>query len=260
MMRKLINATSEELVAALRALKLPGMAEALENMIEHPEEFAAWTWTDRVELLVDKQNERRFNNKVNTCLKNAKFRYPMASLTDVVDCSERNLDEEFLHYLGGGDWVKDKDNLIVTGAAGSGKTYLACAIGVSVCQQGVAVRYARTDDLMRELEDARLAGTYDKVLQRYVNVPLLVLDEFLLSRPSEKQTADLLNLAEKRYLSGSLLVCSQFPPEDWCDRLCDQEANRPLAESILDRVIHNARMLPISGNVSMRERMRHRRE
>lgn len=248
--------TTKEIMALLRSLKLSGMADALEEMDKFPQEYEDWSWRDRIACLVHAQDERRFNNKVKDCHKRAKLRYPMASLHDILVPAERNLDLDMLAAVSTKEWLEHHDNIVMPGASGCGKTYLACAVGAAICNLGIAVRYSRTGDLLRELADARLAGTYEKTLKLYVRAPLLILDEFLLSRLTESQTADLLNLVEERYQDTSLLLCTQYPIEEWTERLCVTSGNQPICEAILDRIIHSAHLLEIGGSLSMRERLR----
>lgn len=252
----LIGNSTEEIAKDLRSLKLPGMAEAVERMEAQPEEFAAWKWNDRVAWLIRQQEERRFNNRIAACLKGARFRYPMAALEDIIAPEERGLEMDYFEFLNQDLWLERHDNIILLGASGCGKTYLACAVGVAACKLGQTVRYMRTDDLLRELAEAKLTHTYEKTLQRYAKPKVLILDEFLLSQLVAAQTADLLNLIERRYLDSSLVICTQYPIEEWIDRLCVSSGNQPLCEAILDRIVHAAKIVPIGGDISMRERIR----
>lgn len=246
----------EDIVTRLRSLKMPGMADALDSMDHHPNEFSDWSWTDRLAWLVQAQEERRFNNKVDSCLRNARLRYPMAGIADILVPEERGLEMDYFGFLSQETWLKRHDNVILLGASGSGKTYLACAVGAAVCRLGIAVRYVRTDDLLRDLAEAKMVGTYDQVLQRYVKPKLLILDEFLLTPLVAPQPTDLLNVIERRYLDNSLIICTQFPIEAWLERLSLSENEAPLCEAILDRIVHAARVVPIGGEISMRERLR----
>lgn len=254
---RLIGNTTEELVHDLRDLKLSGMADSLQLMADNEEEFKNWPWNDRVRNLIDGQIERRRSNRIAQCLRNAKLRYPAACMEELAFLEERGLSDELLSYVSLGEWAENRDNLVVMGAAGSGKTYLGCAIGVALCHKGISVRYTRMDDLLRDLSDARVSLTYEKVLKKYAASDVLIVDEFLLSRPAEQQTTDLLALTDKRYMKGSLMLCTQYPVDEWMPRLCFSESNRAQCESILDRIVHNARFVKIDGDVSMRERMRH---
>lgn len=251
----LIGNSTEELASCLRSFKMTGMAEALEYMELHPEEFEGWSYKDRMAWFVRAQEERRFNNKVATCLKNAKLRYPMADIMDIIEPEERGLEIDYFEFLGRERWLERHDNVVLLGASGSGKTYLACAVGAAVCKLGTTVRYVRTDDLLRELAEAKLAGTYSKALLHFTKPKLLILDEFLLTQLVASQTADLLNVIEGRYQDGSLVICTQFPIAEWMERLCSTQGNQPMCEAILDRIVHKAREVAIGGEISMRERL-----
>ena len=252
----LIGNSVEELIARMRLLKLPGMADALEFMELNPEEFAGWGWRDILAWLVRGQEERRFNNKVALCLKNAKLRYPMADVSDILVPGERNLNMDYFDFLSRADWLERHDNVVLLGASGSGKTYLASAIGVAVCKLGISVRYVRSDDLLRDLAEAKIAGTYEQTLQRYVKPKLLILDEFLLTPLVAAQPTDLLNMLERRYQDNSLIICTQYPIQAWHERLNPALDEEPLCEAILDRIVHAAQVVEIGGDISMRERLR----
>lgn len=252
--KPLIGNTAPELAKRMRALGMSGLAEAVEFMDANCREFDGWDWTDRLAWLTGAQEDRRFSNRVGKCHKEAKLRYPAASVANLVETEARELDVDRIDYLASENgWIDKNNNVILLGLSGSGKTFIASALGASACDSGRSVRYIRTDDLIRELADARLSRSYEKVLNRYTKPKLLILDEFLLTRLQETQTVDLLSLIDKRSDKGSLILCTQYPVSEWPTRLCTTPDNAPLCEAILDRIVHGAHFIELKGKVSMRD-------
>lgn len=245
--------SAEELVSRLRSINLAGMADGLLQQCSAPE-CEDLSFLERFDMLIEAQIQRRFDNKVARCHRDAKLRYPMASTHDIQYLPDRGLDPELPASLAQCCWVDDGHNIVLMGAAGSGKTFIACALGAAACNKALSVRYTRTDDLMRELNDAKLAGVYDKTIQRYAGAKVLILDEFLLIRLNAPQTSDLLNLLENRR-QGAIVLCTQFSVHEWYDRLNVTDDSKALCESVLDRLVHGRHEIMIRGEQSMRERM-----
>ncbi len=128
--------------------------------------------------------------------------------------------------------------MFITGATGSGKTYMACAFGLEACKQHFKTKYVRLPDLLLELEVARNEGTYKKVQARYANPVLLIIDEWLLLKPTETEQHDILELLHRRRKKSSTIFCSQYDPSGWYDQLGGDDS--PLAKAILDRIKHDA--------------------
>jgi DNA replication protein DnaC len=140
--------------------------------------------------------------------------------------------------------------MIIMGASGAGKTYLACAFGIAACRNFYPVKYVRLPELLNELAVARGEGIYQRVMKSYKKIPLLILDEWLLVSLKESEARDLLEIVEARHQTGSTIFCSQFAPAGWHGKIGEST----LADAILDRIVHSSYMITIEGMDSMRKR------
>ena len=136
------------------------------------------------------------------------------------------------------EYIMEHRNIFITGATGSGKTYMVCALGVEACKQRFKTKYVRLPDLLLALEMARAENSYKKALAKYANPVLLILDEWLLLKPTETEQHDILELLHARRKKSSTIFCSQYHDSGWYDQLGDDDS--PLAEAILDRIKHDA--------------------
>jgi DNA replication protein DnaC len=152
--------------------------------------------------------------------------------------------------LAAGAYIQDKLNIIIMGASGAGKTYLACAFGIAACRNFYPVKYVRLPELLNELAVARGEGIYKRVMKTYKKIPLLILDEWLLVSLKESEARDLLEIVEARHQIGSTIFCSQFAPAGWHGKIGEST----LADAILDRIVHSSYTITIEGMDSMRKR------
>lgn len=239
-----------ETIRKLRIMRLPAFAEAYNMHIENEVEYQSLSFHERFALLVDAEYDSRHNNNIMRLVKNAKFVNSSAFLGNIEYLPDRHLDRNLLQELAGNQYIEQGINVLIVGATGSGKTYISNALGVNACQSGYKTRYIRLPELYSEFEAARLQGRYQQMLKQYQKYSLLILDEFLLIPSSESEQKDLYELLESRCEKSSTIVCSQFLPEGWHERL----GGSVLAESILDRLTPKAHRLIIDGDVSMRQR------
>ncbi|QCJ40841.1 AAA family ATPase (plasmid) [Bacillus sp. S3] len=241
--------TTESTLTKLHEMRLSAMAEQFHEQLRN-EQFNELPFEDRFALIVDIEWSRRKNNKLDRIIKGANFRYPQACIEDIEYHADRRLDKTQILRLASGDYIQGKHNLIIKGASGNGKSYLACAFGIAACRQFYTVKYVRLPDLLEELAIARGEGNYKKVMKAYKKADLLILDEWLLTSLRENEARDLLEIVESRHQVASTIFCSQFDIQGWYEKI----GEGTLADAILDRIIHDSYNIFIDGETSMRER------
>lgn len=240
---------TETTVNKLQEMKLSVMAKAFRAQLTDPN-LQGMSFEDRFGLIVDQEWTSRKNNHLNRLIKQARFSDPGACVEDIEYHADRNLDQTQIARLSSCDYIAERHNVILLGATGSGKTYLACALGMSAIRNFLTVRYARLPDLLTELAIARGNGTYRKVIQQYKKPSLLILDEWLLYPLKETEARDLLEIAEARYKRASTIFCSQFDIPGWREKIGDPI----LADAICDRIVHDSYSIVIDCKESMRKR------
>ncbi|KXS31881.1 MAG: IstB-like ATP-binding protein [Candidatus Gallionella acididurans] len=232
-------------LTTLKTLKLPGMAAAFEEQLIQPV-TQSLSFTDRFGLIVDREASHRDNQRLGRLLKNARLKHN-ACVEDIDYRSGRGLDKAVMATLIGCDWIRQVQNLILTGKTGCGKTWLACALGNQACRQGMSVLYVRTSRLLEEMKLAHSDGSFRKRLMQIAKIDLLVLDDWGVSTliPSERQ--DLLELIDDR-TRKSTLITSQIPVKAWHEVIGEPT----LADAILDRIVHRSHTIDLTGE-SMRK-------
>jgi len=239
----LTNATVEK----LKQMRLLGMAAGLEDQLQTPD-VADLGFEERLGLLVDREATDRDNRRLKTRLTKAKLRH-QASMEDIDYSGGRGLDKAQLLDLGSCRWIAERNNLLLTGPTGAGKTYIACALAQKACRQGLTALYLRLPRLFSDMAIAKGGGRYGKLLVRYSRVDVMVLDDWGVAPMTGENRRDLLEILDDRYEKKSTLITSQLPVEKWHRYLEDPT----LADAILDRVVHNAYRLELKGE-SMRKR------
>ena len=232
----------EHTLTTLRALRLPGMAQAFEEQ-QTSAATASLSFDERFSLLVDRERTYRDNRRIQRLLREARLKSPQACLEDVRYASGRGLDKANFAQLAACQWIRHQQNLVITGATGCGKTWLSCALGNAACRQGLSVVYARMPRLFEELRIAHGDGSFGKRLLALAKTDLLILDDWGLAPLGQAERNDLLEVLDDRVGTRSTLVTSQLPVEHWHAYLNDPT----LADAILDRVLHAAHKLPLSG-------------
>ena len=239
-----------ETIRKLKNMRLPAFAEAYQKQVENETEYQSLSFHERLALLADAEYDSRHNNNIQRLIKNAKFANSSAFLGNIEYLPDRHLNRDLLKSLDDNEYIRQSLNIILIGATGCGKTYISNALGVNACQSGYKTRYIRLPELFSEFEAARVQGKYQQLMRQYQKYSLMILDEFLLIPVSDTEQRDLFELMESRCGQSSTIICSQFVPEGWHERL----GGSALADSILDRIIPSAYTMIIDGDVSMRQR------
>jgi DNA replication protein DnaC len=232
----------------LHQLGLLGMAKAFGD-VETSGEAAALTHPEWLALLLDREMTYRHDKKLAARLRYARLRQ-QAAVEDVDYRAVRGLDRALFQKLAIGDWIDAHDNLIVCGPTGVGKSWLSCALGHKACRDNRSVLYQRLPKLFGELVLARGDGRYARIVRALGGVQLLILDDWGLEPLDAQARHDLLEILEERYGRRSTIITSQLPVESWHAVI----GNPTYADAILDRLVHNAQRLNLSGDSLRRTR------
>lgn len=226
----------------LRNLKLAGMAKAFEEQLTQPA-VQALAFEERFSLLVDRELTHRDSKRLDRLLKLARLKHSGACVEDINYRPGRALDKRQIAMLASCDWIRSYHNLLVTGATGGGKTWLACALANQACRQGLSALYVRVPRLFEELKIAHADGSFRKRLAQMAKVDLLLLDDFGLSALTNAAKSDLLEILDDRVNTRSTIITSQLPVDHWHAYLNDPT----VADAILDRVVHSSHRLDLKG-------------
>ena len=240
---------NKDTVEKMIQLKMPGMVAAYRQQEEIPE-INELTFEQRLTLLIDAEIDSRHNHMIERLTNNAKLSDKGARIEEIKYYADRALNKDLIESLAKNDYIKKGENIILVGATGTGKSYIACALGNCACQAGIKVLYIRLPDLLTELTLGREQGNYKRILAKYEKAQLLILDEWLLIPANDRAQQDIPEIIERRYKNKGTIFCSQFTPEAWHKRL----GSGALADAILDRILSNSKTITIQGEKSMRTR------
>jgi len=236
----------EPTIQKMQAMKLSGMVEALEEQ-RKTADVGAWSFEDRLALLVERQWLWKENRALATRLKYARLRQP-ACLEDIDYRHHRGLQRSVIEHLAGGDWIQYSQNCLITGPTGVGKSYLACALAQKACRDGYRVVYFYAPKLFRELTAGQADGSLPTLLKKIAKARLLIIDDWGLEKATPAQYRDFLEILDDRQGVASTLITSQFPPTRWHELIGDAT----VADAILDRLIHGSHRIELKGE-SMRK-------
>lgn len=237
---------NEQTIEKLYAMKLNGMADAFQQQLQQPD-INELCFEDRFALLVDRQWTFKEDRRMKRLLSNAKLKIN-GCIEDIDYKTPRGLDKSVILRLADCHWILNAQNVIITGATGVGKTYLACALANRACRMGYSAFYIRIPRLFQELAIARADGSYPKIIKKLTKAKVLILDDLGLVPMTAPERRDLLEVIEDRHGLASTIVSTQLPIEDWHENIRDPT----IADAILDRLIHNAHKINLKGG-SMRK-------
>lgn len=241
--------TNEQTLEKMRAMKLYGMYRNFKNVLDSPK-AGVLTGDELLSQLIDCEWDERHNRSVERSLRNAKFRYK-ASL-EMVDYANplRGIDQVQVSRLAECQFIRKRQNLIITGSTGTGKSFLASAIGNQACMKGFKVLYANTSRLLSNLKISKADGSSIKELQRLEKQDLLILDDFGIQPFDSNSRMLLMEIIEDRHGKRSTLIAGQVPVSAWYDIIGDQT----IADAILDRIVNDAHQIELRGESMRRKR------
>ena len=236
--------TNQSTIDKLIEMRLTAMADAFRIQMDDPA-MKEVPFEDRFGMLVDVEYSNRKNNRLKRLIRQAEFEQPDASIAAIDYHSGRKLNKALINRLATCEYITEYRNIFITGVTGSGKTYMACAFGMEACKQYFNTKYVRLPDLLIDLEMARTDGNYKKVMAKYANPVVLILDEWLLLKPTDSEQRDIFELLHRRRKKSSTIFCSQYEFEEWYDQLGGDAS--PLADAIIDRIAHDSYRINITS-------------
>lgn len=250
---------SSPTIDKLRAMKLNTLAQEFESQLQNSEAYSQLGFEERFGLLVDAEWNQKQINKLNRCVTNAHFGIASAAIENIEYFPDRKLDKAQIVRFSTCNFINDNQHIIIRGATGCGKTYLACAIGKSACRKFKNVKYVRMTELLDDLNLAKASGSSRKIIDTYCKADLVIIDDWLIHTLNQQQATDMLEIIEgrnqRKFGHESMIICSQYDFESWYDRINpNPDSDSPITEAIMDRIIHNSHNMFIKGDVSMRER------
>ncbi len=233
---------TEPTMGKLRALRLDALAAAWVEQQKNPD-VQKLPFDERLGMLIDAQWLHRENKRLVRVLQEARLRLANACVEDIDYPARRELEKATIRQLATCRWVEEHQNVVITGATGTGKTYVACALAQQACRKGFRAIYRRATRLNEELTLAHADGTYANLLSRLARVDVLVIDDWGLAPPKDQERRDLLEIVEDRHGARSTIMTSQVPTTRWHDHIGDPT----VADAVCDRVLHNSHRLVLKG-------------
>ncbi len=238
----------KEIETKLKELRLKGMLQSWEAMRE-TRRIHELSFHDGMEILLQAEEEQRRNSRFERLLKNARFRY-QASIEEINFDSSRGLDKALITDLATCNYITKGESLLITGATGCGKSFLASALGHQACAHGYTVAYFNTQKFMLRVKMARLEGNILKFFDKLAKTSLFILDDFGLTNMERQHQLDLMEIIEDRHGRSSTIIASQIPVANWYDIISEAT----IADAILDRLIHTSFRIELKGESLRRKR------
>ena len=238
---------NETTVTKLHEMKMDVMAQSFKEQLT-TQAFSAMSFEERFGLIVDAEWNTRKSNRLIRLIKNSGYEFNNACVEDIDYRADRKLDRAQIAALATCNYIAEHHNIIILGATGNGKTYLSNAFGIAANRNFYPVKYVRLPDLLAELAIARQDHTYQKIVKKYKEICLLILDEWLLFPLKENEARDMLDIVNYRHKRASTIFCSQFDTGDWHRKI----GETTVADAICDRIVHDSYRILIDGD-SMRK-------
>jgi len=238
----------EQIEHKLRQMRLTGMALGWQTLKETKQAFDL-SFSDGLEILIQREEEERKNNRFNRMIKGARFRY-QASLEELNYDSSRGLNKSLIASLSSCQYIEKGESVLITGATGCGKSFLASALGHQACLNGYSVIYSNSQKFMLRTKMARTEGILLKYFDKIAKTSLLILDDFGLTRMDQQQQFDLMEVIEDRHGKKSTIIVSQLPPASWFDVISETT----IADAILDRLVHTSNIIELKGDSLRKKR------
>jgi DNA replication protein DnaC len=238
---------NEQTMEKMKTMKLHGMVRAFRTSLEAGK-ADNWTADELVSMLIDSEWDERYNRKLNRNVKNARFRYK-AAVEQINFDTTRDLNKNYILRLADCEFIDKKENVLITGSTGIGKSYIASALGHQACSLGYKVLYEHTSKLFARLKMGKADGTYLKEVTKMEKQELLIIDDFGIQPLDQQSRTILMEIIEDRHGKRSTIFTSQVPVNKWHEVIGEQT----IADAILDRIIHDAHRLELKGE-SMRKK------
>jgi DNA replication protein DnaC len=232
----------------LKELRLQGMYAHWKSLVETRQHHEL-TLSEGLDILIQAEVQQRTNNRSERLRKNARFRY-QAAIEEISFDASRGLDKSYVSELASGDYIRKGESVLITGATGCGKSFIASALGHHACAQGFHVTYFNVQKLMIKSKMARIDGTIFKFLEQLSKTRLLILDDFGLTHLEKQQQMDLMEIIEDRHAKNATIIVSQLPVANWYNIIGEET----IADAILDRLVHTSHRLELKGE-SQRKKM-----
>lgn len=238
----------EQIQTQMTELSLHGMSRAWTALLETRKHHEL-SLSEGLKLLLQNEQQSRKNNRFERLKKNAGFRY-QASIEEVYVDASRGVGKELMATLATGGYIENGESVLITGASGCGKSFLASALGQQACLQGKKVAYFNMQKLLMRTKMARIEGTIHKFFARLAKTELLVIDDFGLTRLDQQQRMDIMEIIEDRHARNSLIITGQLPVADWYEVIGDET----IADAILDRLVHTSYRIELDGDSLRKKR------